>query len=80
MRWIKGQRKKGSVPRHIMSILNFTLAQPMLYTYLSTRLKGGLMWLIDDDDDEPTEADKTMKSALILRNNSSLPVMGPAIG
>lgn len=75
----KGQHMKGSLARHILSIANFTLLQPLLYTWVAGRLKGGLMWLLRGDDEEPTEAEKAMLSQLILRNSTALAFVGSAM-
>ncbi|WP_062057373.1 LPD23 domain-containing protein [Aquimarina longa] len=74
----KNQEMKGSLARHLISITNFSLLQPLLYTWIAGRLKGGLGWLLNDDD-EPSEAEKSMLSTLILRNTSSIPMVGSAL-
>lgn len=76
----KNQQAKGSLARHLISIANFSFAQPLLYTWVAGRMVGGLGWLLkNDDDEEPTEAEKTMLSSLLLRNTQSIPVVGSAL-
>lgn len=68
---------KGSLLKHFVSVANFTLLQPLLYTWVAGRLQGGLSALFGDEDIEDlTEDEKSMLSALMLRNTSSMPVVG----
>jgi len=76
-RGLFGKDMKGSYSRHLLSVLNFGFAQPLMYTFLANRLSGGLGWLFsEDEDDEPTEADKSMLTAAILGNFGSVPFIG----
>lgn len=71
---------KGSVFRHVVSIANFSLVQPLIYTWVAGRLKGSLMSMFGGgDDEELTDADKSLMSAIILRNTASIPIVGSAM-
>jgi len=78
----KGKAFKGTVTRNLTSIANFGFLQPLLYTWIAGRGVGGLAWLLADGDDEEedvSEADKSMLSALILGNMGTLPIAGGAL-
>lgn len=66
---------KGTYTGNALRLLNYGVAQPMAYTYLSNLAIGTLKGLWDDEH-EPSEADKTLMSALILRNSASIPIAG----
>lgn len=78
LRWMKGQEYKGAPVRNMMSILNYSFAQPMLYVYMSNLFAGTLMSFFDSDE-EPTEDDKALMSAVIIRNSNSIPILGNAL-
>ncbi|WP_456867570.1 MuF-C-terminal domain-containing protein [Galbibacter sp. BG1] len=78
LRWMKGQEYKGKPTRNMMSVLNYSFAQPMMYVYLSNLFAGSLKGFFDDEE-EPTEEDKSLMSSLLVRNMNSIPILGNAL-
>lgn len=76
---LRGQESKGSNLRNALAFMNYQFAQPMLYTYISNILAGGLISAIrglGDDEEESTDADKALLSSAILGNTQSVPLIG----
>jgi len=75
---LRGQESKGSNVRNAFAFLNYQFAQPMLYTYISNILSGGLIsafkGLLDEEDS--SESDKALLSSAILGNVQSVPIIG----
>jgi hypothetical protein len=69
---------KGSVGRHLLTIFNYRLFQPLVYTFVAQRLLG-VDWLFDDDDRELVDEEKSMITALLLGNIQSVPLIGSVL-
>lgn len=67
---------KGDNFRHIMGIMNYQFAQPMLYTYIANLMAGSLATALGFGDEEPDDLDKSLLSSAILSNYSSVPIFG----
>ena len=75
-RWRAGDEYKGIPAQHMMRIINFSLFQPIAYTYLSNLFIGTIKSFFDDDDDNETEMDKALLSSLLVGNSGAIPYVG----
>ncbi|QQV91510.1 structural protein [Tenacibaculum phage Gundel_1] len=70
---------KGTNFQHIMGIMNYQFAQPMLYTYISGLMAGSIATALGFGDEEADDLDKSLLSSAILSNYGSAPIFGSIV-